>query len=71
MREVFPAITGNFAAAGAFQVHDSPDPGVHRRDVVRAAGFEQNGEALVAERFHERQGAFLQQRLAAGEFHHR
>ena len=37
-------------------------------DVVRAAGFDQHGEAVVAKGLHERQGVFLEQGFAAGEF---
>ena len=38
---------------------------------MRAAGFEQHGEAVVAKRFHQRQGIFLEQRFAAGQFDQR
>jgi len=59
------------AAAGAFQVDDAMDAGIDGGDVVRAAGFEEHGEAGVAEGGHQRGGFFLQERLAAGEFHER
>jgi hypothetical protein len=38
---------------------------------MRAAGFEQDGETVVAERFHQREGIFLEQRLAAGQLDER
>ena len=41
---------------------------VHGRDVVRAARFKEHGKSLVAERFHQRARAFLQERLSAGQF---
>jgi len=40
-------------------------------NVMRAAGFQQNGETVVTELFHQRQGIFLEQRFAAREFHKR
>jgi hypothetical protein len=40
-------------------------------DVVSAAGFEKDGEASVAERFHEREGGLLQERFTASEFDER
>jgi len=66
--EVFPAIASGLAAAGAFQIHDAPDARVNRRDVMRAAGFEQHGETIIAKPFHQRQGIFLEQRFTAGKF---
>ena len=38
------------------------------RDVERAAGFEQHGEAVVAKLLHQRQRVLLEQRFAAGQF---
>ena len=70
-REVFPAVALDFAAAGTFQIHDAPDARIDRRNVQRAAGFEQHGKAVVAERLHQRQGIFLQERFAAGQFDQR
>ena len=32
----------DFAAAGRFQIHDPMDARIDRRNVVRAAGFEQH-----------------------------
>ena len=69
--EVFPTIAPGLAAGGTFQIHDAPHPRIHGRDVQRAAGFKQDGEAGVAERAHQRQGVFLQERLAAGQFDQR
>ena len=69
MREVFPAVAGRFAAARAFQIHDAPHARIDWRDVQRAAGFQQDGKAGVAQRSHQRQGVFLQKRFAAGQFH--
>ena len=40
------------AAAGAFEVDDAMHAGVNGADVVRAAGFEEHGEAGVAEGGH-------------------
>src|SRR5438552_228654 len=71
MRQVLPTIAVLFAAARAFQVHDAAHARVHRRDVERAAGFEEHGETVVAKRFHEREGVGLEQRFASGQFHQR
>ena len=49
MRDVFQTIAFDFAAAGAFQIHDAADTRINFGDVVRAAGLDQNGEAVVAE----------------------
>src|ERR1017187_3738296 len=71
VRQVFPAIARGFAAAGAFEVHDPPHARVNRGDVMRAAGFEQHREAVVAERLHEWKGILLEQGLAASELDER
>lgn len=65
VRQVFPAIAFGLTAAGTFEIHDAADAGVHGGDVMRAAGFEQDGVAGVAEFPHERQGVFLEERFAA------
>jgi hypothetical protein len=36
---------------------------------MRAAGFNQDREPFVAELLHQRQGVFLQEWFAAGQFH--
>ena len=40
-------------------------------DVMRAAGFQQHGEAVVAKVLHQRQRVLLQQRFAAGQLDQR
>ena len=71
MRDVAPQIARAFAAAGRFQIHDAMHARIDRRDVVRAAGFDEHGAAGVAERGHQREHVFLQQRLAAGDLDER
>ena len=68
MRNVGKMISVRLAAGRTFQIHDAADARINFRNIVRAARFQQNGEAFVAERLHQRQGIFLEQRLAAGEF---
>jgi hypothetical protein len=71
MRDVLREIAGNFAGGGAFEVHDAMDARVHFRYVMRAAGFQEDGEAGITELLHKRQGIFLEQRFAAGQFNQR
>ena len=40
------------AATGAFEIHNAMDARIDGSDVVRAAGFEEHGEAGVAEGGH-------------------
>ena len=68
MLQVLPAISLHFSAAGALQIHDAMDAGVHRRYIDGAARFDQHAEFVVTERFHQRQRVGLQQRFAAGQF---
>ena len=42
----------NFSAAGCFQIHDAMHAMIDRRNVVGAAGFEQNGVSGVAQHRH-------------------
>jgi hypothetical protein len=71
VRNVFPAIAFDLAAAGTFQVHDAPDPRVNGRNIMRAAGFKQHGETIIAELPHQRQGILLEQWFTAGQFNQR
>jgi len=66
--DVFPAVAGDFAAAGALQVHDSMNAPINRFEVVGAAGFEQNGKARITQPFHQWNGVGLQERFAARQF---
>lgn len=71
MFEIFEAISFAFAAAGTFQIHDSANPRVDLGDVVRATGFEENSELIVAKVFHQRQRVLLKQGLATSKFNQR
>jgi len=68
MGEVVGTIAGGFAGGGTFQVHDAANSGIHFGEVVRAAGFQEDGETGLAKLLHERQGIFLEQWFAAGQF---
>ena len=68
VREVFKTVACHLAAAGAFQIHDAADARVNFRNVMRAAGLDEDGEAGVAELRHQWDGVFLQERFAAGQF---
>lgn len=67
VRNISKAVAGNFAAGGAFQIHDAMDAGINLRNVVCAAGFDEHGETRFAKLLHEREGIFLKQRFSAGE----
>ena len=67
VREIFPTVAVDLAAAGAFEIHDAADARVHGGDVMCAAGFEQDGVAGVAELLHERERVFLEEGFAAGQ----
>ena len=67
MVDVRPKIFVRFAATGRFQVHDSVDAGINLRNIVRAARFQQNGVAGVAQDRHQREDVLLQKRFAAGD----
>ena len=64
-------IAFGFAAAGAFEVHNAADAGIDGRNIVGTAGFDQDGEAVIAEGFHEGKNGGLKHGLAAGEFDER
>lgn len=49
---VFQTIAFDFAAGRAFQIHDATDTGIDGADVESAAGFNEDSEARVAQRFH-------------------
>ena len=53
MRQIFPPIARVFTAAGTFEVHNSPNPGIDGRDIVSAARLQQDGEAIIAEILHQ------------------
>jgi hypothetical protein len=44
---------------------------VNLRDIMRAAGFQQYGEAVIAKGFHQGQRIGLQERLSAGQLDER
>ena len=67
-RHVCPAVALEFAAAGAFQVHDAPHARVHCGDVHGATGFQEDGVPVVAQGFHKGKGVFLEEGFAAGQF---
>jgi len=54
MLQIFPVIPFAFPAARAFEIHDSAHAGINLRNIMRAARFEQDGEPIIANRFHER-----------------
>jgi hypothetical protein len=66
--QIFQAIAVTFAAARAFQVHDPADATIDPRNVVSATGFQEDGEPIIAERFHEGDTIFLEQGFSAGQF---
>ncbi len=63
-RDVGPQVAVGHPAAGTFQVHDQNGPRVHRRDVERAAGLDQDRVAAVGQRGDQRMDLRLGQRLA-------
>src|SRR5438094_1315970 len=69
--QVFPAISRCLAAAGAFQVHNAPHTRVERRDVERAAGFNQHGEPIVTKCLHQGNRSGLKQWFATRQFNQR
>ena len=71
MRQIFPPISRHLAAAGTFQIHDTPDAGIQPGNIMRATGLDQHRETVIAQSFHDRQDIGLQQRFAASEFHQR
>jgi hypothetical protein len=71
VRNVLPTIARDFATAWALEIHDAAHARIDRRDVMRAAGFEEHGEAVVAKLLHQRERIWLEQRLTAGEFDER
>jgi len=71
MVNVRPKIFVRFTAAGRFQIHDPMDAWIDLRDIVGAAGFEQNSITGIAQPRHERQHVLLEQRLASGNLDQR
>src|SRR5215470_14423442 len=51
MLQVFQPIAFAFAAARAFEVHNSKDTRNDLGNVMRATGFEQHGKSDIAQRF--------------------
>jgi hypothetical protein len=45
--------------------------GINRRDVVRAAGFQQDSAVGIGQHRHQRQDIWLQQRFATGDLNQR
>lgn len=68
---IFPAIALDLATTGAFQIHDAMHARVDAGDIVRAAGFEQDDEAVVAKFLHQWQDVFLKEGFAAGQLDQR
>ena len=58
------------AAAGALDVHDADDARRHPIEADVPPGLEQHGLAAFQQLAHQRRCVLLQQRLAAGHFHH-
>ena len=52
VREITFEVPFVLAATGAFEIHNAMDARIDGSDVVRAAGFEEHGEAGVAEGGH-------------------
>src|SRR5437899_3449602 len=71
VRQVLPAISSHLAAAWTFQIHDAPHTRIQRRNVERAAGFNQHGETIVAKRLRQGNRTGLKQRFAARQFNQR
>ncbi len=71
MVDVRPKIFVHFAAARRFQIHDPMDARIDLRDIVGAAGFEQNRITGIAQHRHQRQHIFLEQRLSTGDLDQR
>ena len=68
MAEVGITIFFGFATARAFQVHDFNNARIHRRDIQRATGFEQDGFSEIAEAGHQGQDIGLEEGFASGHF---
>ena len=69
--EVGPVVLVGFAAAGTLDVDDLHDARRHAIDRPVPAGFEQHRVAGREQPIHQLVHAFLQQRLAAGDFDER
>jgi len=60
--EMFSKRLRSTSLLSTFQIHDARTRRINSRNIMCAAGLDENGEAVVAKRFHQRQRIFLEQR---------